>query len=115
MHESEPSDGVIISTTDAPQGVTGHNGLMHGRRHKRLTNRLGKQGFTFLRREQGYPHLVTVLVTIPAMQETHHPDGSCRAFTFPRTFLAKSGPRVIADAILAQYARSYGTSVGSRS
>ena len=49
------------------------------------------------------------------MQETHHPDGSCRAFTFLRTFLAKSGPRVIADAILAQYARSYGTSVGSRS
>ena len=82
---------------------------MQGRRQKRLLNRLGKRGVTFLRWEQGDRHLVSILVTIP---QTHRPEGSGRTFTFPRTFLAKFGPRVIADAILAEYARNHGASLG---
>jgi hypothetical protein len=78
---------------------------MQGRRQKRLLNRLGKRGFTFLRWEQGDRHLVSI-------PQTHRPEGSSRAFTFPRTFLAKFGPRVIADAILAEYERNHGASLG---
>jgi hypothetical protein len=82
---------------------------MQGRRQKRLRNRLGKRGVTFLRWEQGDRHVVSILVTIP---QTHRPEGSGRTFTFPRTFLSKFGPRVIADAILAEYARNRGASLG---
>jgi hypothetical protein len=88
MHEPEPSDGLIISTTDAPQGVTGHNGLMHGRRHNRLTNRPGKQGFTFLHWEQG---------ATPASLPFSTPSRPCRRRTTPTEAAAPSRFRALSS------------------
>ena len=78
--------------------------LMAPRRSKRLKNRLAKKGITFLRLEQNDPQLVTMRV----VTETRCPQRFGRAFVFPREWLKCAGGRVIADSILAEFARGHG-------
>ena len=73
------------------------------RRRKRVKNRLAKHGLDFVRFEQDDPHLLRVRVIL-----VKQPENLGRAFTYPRIFVKTSGPRVIADAILSDYAKGYG-------
>ena len=77
---------------------------MTARRRKRIANRLAKQGLHFVRFEQGDPQLATTRAIL-----VKQPENLGRAFTYPRAFIQTFGPRVIADAILSDYHRGYGT------
>ena len=78
---------------------------MTARRRKRIANRLGKKGLAFVRFEQGDRNLETTRAIL-----IKRPEDLGRAFTYPRQFVLQAGPRVIADAILADYQRGYGHS-----
>ena len=73
------------------------------RRTKRIANRLAKNGLAFARWEQGDPQLVT----LRAIVETKCPQRFGRAFVYPRAWLCDMSPRVIADAILSDFARGH--------
>lgn len=78
---------------------------MPGRRAaKRVKNRLAKKGLTFLRFEQGDRALVTMRVIL----ETRRAPVLGRAFTYPHAWLLAASPRLIADSVLADYAKGYG-------
>lgn len=79
--------------------------MLTPRRAKRLKNRLAKHGLDFLHFEQGDPQLFTIRAIL-----TQRVTGFGRAFAYPRVFIKRSGPRVIADAILSDYQRGYGVS-----
>ena len=72
------------------------------RRAKRVKNRLAKHGVAFLRWEQNDPQLVTMR----AITETRCNQRFAKACVFPREWLKRAGGRVIADSILAEYARA---------
>lgn len=76
---------------------------MPSRRAKRIKNRLAKHGLEFVCFEQGDRQLVTTRAIL-----IKRPENLGRAFTYPRGFIKASPPRVIADAILCDYARGYG-------
>lgn len=73
------------------------------RRRKRIANRLAKHGLELIRLEQADRELVSLRLILVTKR-----DQLGRAFAFPRQWLLQSGPRVIADAVLAQYRRGYG-------
>ena len=74
------------------------------RRAKRIKNRLAKHGLTFERWEQGDPQLVTARAIL-----VQRSNGLGRAFVYPRVFVVHTSPRMIADAILSDFVRGYGS------
>ena len=78
---------------------------MPPRRAKHLKNRLAKKGIDFLRFEQNDPQLITMRV----ITETRCPQRFGKSCVFPRDWLRGAGPRVLADSILAEYARRPGS------
>lgn len=70
---------------------------------KRIANRLSKNGLTFIRYEHGDNHLVTMRVVLETKR-----DHIGRVFTYPMQWLKTAPPRVIADAVLWDYAKGYG-------
>src|SRR5215471_18268010 len=74
------------------------------RRLKRIANRLAKKGLRLIRIEQNDRHLITMRVIMETKRTRLG-----RAFVYPRKFLAQSPGRVIADAILTDYLRGYGS------
>ena len=75
-----------------------------GRKHKRIANRLAKHGLRYLRMEQADRDLISMRVIL----ETRRPPVLGRAFAYPRVWLNNVSPRVIADAVLADFVRGYG-------
>jgi hypothetical protein len=72
--------------------------MPQGRRAKRVKNRLAKRGLILLRFEPGDCSTVTIRAI------TEH-QGVGRAMVFPAIFINRSGPRVVADAILYEHIR----------
>lgn len=79
--------------------------MPHRRAAKRIKNRLAKKGLAFLRFEQspGDRNLTLACVIL------QNRDGLGRAFTYPRDWVRKAPPRVIADGVISDYLEGYGS------
>lgn len=77
-----------------------------GRKRKRVVNRLAKKGLQFEAFVQNDIGLITVRAIVTERISGDRVMG--RAFVYPRCWVNRVSPRVIADAILSDYQRGYG-------